>query len=261
MQFKFKHLQKIVGGFFLLAVVLIIVLLVLVARGQRWFQAAVPYHCFFDRTGGLAVGAGVTIRGLEAGKVRVVSLEPDNRIRVDIEIYRKYADRIRTKSLAKLLAPLVGSSSLEIAPGPQDVPLIPHEGTIPSKEEGAADLDQLIESATELIEQLEDPKGDLMETLASVNRITKKVADALEEKKGQPGMLDELASSISHLDNLLAMLDESSPDIQDSIVEARRALKEANKVIRAAQKSIFLRGHVERYLKEDTTLRTEGRAR
>jgi ABC-type transporter Mla subunit MlaD len=261
MHFKFKHLQKIVGGFFLLTVVVIIVLLTIVARGQRWFQHYIPYQCYFARGSGLSDGDNVTINGLKAGKVKSVSLSDDNRIHVELQLFAKYADRIRQKSLVKMILPIVGSAALDINPGPQDVPIIPRGSLIPSREEGGADLDALISGAIDLIDELENPEGNLMGMLANLDNLTKSVADALKSKDGKPGMLVEAQSAVGHLDSILATLDESRPDIRDAIVEARRSLYETNKVIKALQKSVFLRGNIKQQLQEDSTLQFEGRAR
>ncbi len=261
MHFKFRHLQKIVGGFFLLTVILVIVLLTMVARGQRWFQAYTPYHCFFASGGGLAAGSTVTINGLEAGKIQHVQLTPENRVRVDLQVFSEYADRIRAESMAKLVMPIVGSAGVEIAPGPTGAAAIEPGGLIPSRVEGGGDLDALIGNANELIAELKDPQGDLMEALANTNEATKLIVEGLEAKPGRPAMLDELSSAVGHLDGVLDSLDAASPDIRDAIIEARRGLREANRVIRALQKSILLRGNIEQYLKEDSTLQYEGRAR
>ncbi len=261
MHFKFRNLQKIVGGFFLLTVVVIIMLLTIVARGQRWFQHYIPYQCYFARGGGLVGGDDVTINGIKAGKVHRVSLSDDNRIHVELQIYAKYSDRIREKSLVKMILPMVGSATLDIDPGLQDVPSILKGGIIPSIKEGGADLDALISSAIELVNELEDPEGNLMGMLANLDDLTKSVSGALKSKPGKPGMLVEVQSAVGHLDSVLATLDESKPEIRDAIVEARRSLYETNKVIKALQKSIFLRGNIEQQLDEDSTLQFEGRAR
>ena len=259
MHFKFRHLQRVVGGFFLLACIIVVLLLVIVARGQRWFQPFVPYTIVFANGGGISEGASVMIQGLGAGRVRSLSLDESNRVKVGVRLFAQYADRIRTDSLAKLTVPMIGSARLEVDLGPQQGAIIPRGGTIPSQSEKGGDLDALIQSATDLVTELKDPKGDLMEALGNINGATGSIATGLAAKPGQQPLMEELSSAISNLDAVLGMLDEKSPDIQDAIVEARRGLTEANKVIRALQKSVFIRGHIERYLKEDPTLRMENR--
>jgi len=267
MHFKFKYIQKIVGGFFLLTLLIIMILLVIVARGQRWFQSYTPYVTHFQNGGGLHAGSMAMIRDLEAGRVASVKLDEENRVRVNIELFRKYSDRIRSGSRAVVIKPVVGSVFLDVVLGPKENELILPGGEIPSREDGGGGLDELIGSTTKLVEELRNPGGDLMKTLENVNVATKGLADAMTKNDSTVRMLlerrdlyDELTSSMSHMNNLLAVLDESSPEIRDTITEARKGLRELNKVVRALQKSIFLRGNMERYLKEDSTLRYEGRA-
>lgn len=266
MHFKFRHIEKIVGGFFLLTCIIVVVLLVLVARGQRWFQQYTPYVCFFARGGGLHAGSAVMIQGLEAGRIRDIALSPDNRVRIDVEVFRQYADRIRAASLAKLSDPLIGSSTLEIVPGPQEKPLLPAGGVIPSEEVSGQDLDALIASATDLVRDLDDPDGDLKRALGNINRASRDLSDSLAKREGTLRQLierrelyDKLVSATGHLDRVLAALDEKNPDIKDAVSDARRGIEEAGKVILAMQRSIFLRGNIERYLREDSALRSEGR--
>lgn len=268
MHFKFRHLQKIVGGFFILSCVIIVVLFMIVARGKRWFEHYVHYTTHFADGGGIHAGTDVMIQGLQAGQVKGVRIEPDNSVRVDFGLFRRYAPGIREGGTVELAEPIVGSNRLEISLGPQDAPPIPHGGEIPSKSRTESDLDALIDQAARLVKKLDDPQGDLMQILTNVNRATKKLADSLAEKRGTLGLLvedrrfyDELLSATTHLDKVLSTLDDSRPEIRDALTEARRGLEEANKVIRALQKSIFIRGGIEQYLKEDAALRAEGRAK
>ena len=264
MHFKFRHIQKIVGGFFLLTCIIVVILLVLVARGQRWFQPYAGYSCYFDRGGGLKVGDSVMIQGLEAGTIKNLAIEVDNRVRVDFAVFKQYADRIREGSLVKLSQPVIGSSRIEVDLGSGDGPRIPKGGAIPSEESAGSGLDRLIENAGKLVDELEDPEGDLMGTLKNINEFTK----ALAEKDGSIRMLvekrklyDDLESAAGHLNSVLATVDDKGPEISDAISEARKGLAEANKVIAALKKSIFLRGNVKEHLSQDSTLKADGRIR
>jgi len=268
MHFKFKHLNKIIGAFFILTCILILGLLTIVARGQRWFQDYTSYYCYLSDGGGLSVGSPVMIRRLEAGKVAKLSLAENNKVRVDLNLFSQYQDKIRKGSVIKLVEPLVGSSRLEIVPGLEDTELVSAKGQISAEESAEGSLNILIEEATKLIKELENPEGDMMQALANVNRTTKNLAEAMEKKQGTFQMLlenkelyENLNSSIVHLDSLLSDLDQTAPDLADAIVEARRGLEETNKVLRALQKSIFLRGNIEKEMKVDSTLQMDGRAK
>ncbi|MBU2574513.1 MAG: MCE family protein [Elusimicrobia bacterium] len=287
MHFKFKHRQKIVGGFFLLSCVIVIILLVIVARGQKWLQAYVPYVAYIDEGKGLRVGTGVTIKGLDAGQVSSVDLGPDNRVKVGIKVFRHYAGKINSSASISLVQPIIGSNSLEIIPGPDNAAPIARGGVIPSVDEGKIDFKPLIDTTTRLIKDLQNPsgnlmqtltnvnaatknlqnpQGDLMQALANVNAATKKLTDALGSQNGTIGMLmekrelyDKLASAADHLDKVLAGIEASTPEIKASISAARTDLEESEKVIRSLQKNFFIRGNIEKRMNEDSSLRIEGR--
>ncbi len=268
MYFKFRHLQKLVGGFFILSCIIILGLIVIVARGQRWFQEYVPYKCIFSHAGGLTVGSGVSIQKLEAGKVSSLTLNEDNNVLITIDLFKQYQDRIRQGTLVKLSEPMIGSSSIAIIPGPKDAPLINKNDLISSKDIADDTLDALISYATDLIKQLQAPNGDLMQSLKSVNSVTGNLNKALTKNNNTLSMLvnnrelyDNLNSSVKNLDKILSDLSQSSPDLADAVVEARRGLEETNKVLMALQKSIFLRGNIEQQMKVDSTLQVGERAR
>ena len=287
MHFKFKHKEKIIGAFFILSCIIIIILLVIVARGQKWLQAYVPYVVYFEEGRGLRVGTGITIKGLDAGRVSSVDLGPDNRVKVGVNVFRNYAGKINTGAKIALIQPMIGSSSLEIIPGPDKAAPIVRGGVIRSVDEGKIDLKVLIDNTARLINNLENPRGDLMQSLANVNTAAKKVAnpqgdlmqalanvniaskklaEALGPEKGTIGMLlekrelyDKLSSAALHLDNVLTGAEDSMPEIKTSISTARTNLEESEKVIRSLQKNFLIRGDIEKRLKEDSSLSSEGR--
>ncbi len=287
MHFKFKHRQKLIGAFFLLSCAIVLILLAIVARGQKWLQSYSPYVAYFEEGRGLRIGTSITIKGLDAGKVSSVGLGPDNRVKVGVKVFREYARKINTGAKISLVQPMLGSNSLEIIPGPDNAPPLPKGGVIPSVDEGKVDLKALIDNTARLIANLESPRGDLMQTLANVNSATrsvanpqgdlmqalanvnaatKKLADALSSETGTIGMLmekrelyDKLSSSALHLDNILAGMEESTPELKASISAARTDLEESEKVIRSLQKNFLIRGNIEKRLKEDASLGFEGR--
>lgn len=104
-------------------------------------------------------------------------------------------------------------------------------------------------------------------TMANIQSATKTLSEGLAKKDGSLMQLiekrefyDDISSAADHLDHILAEIDRKSPDISDSITEARQAIDEANKVIKAIQKSIFIRGYLQERT-EDAVLRSEGRIR
>lgn len=266
MYFKFKYLNKIVGGFFILTCIIVIILLMIVARGQRWFQTYTPYTAYFDQGDGLGLGTPVMINGIRSGMIDSISLDENNRINVVLKIFSQYSKNIKEGSEIKIVTPLFGSANLEILPGPTQNNVILPKGVISTVSGEQSSLDALIEETMALIEMLKDPNGDLAGSLKNFNSTSRRIDSMLSSRGGTLGMLIEsrdlynrLISVTNHLNHLVSIVDESSPDIRDAITGAREGIKEANRTIRAVQKSIFIRGHVEKYLAEDSALKVEGR--
>lgn len=252
----------------MLSCALVVVLLVLVARGQRWFQQYEDYVAYFDRGSGLDAGAEVLIKGLSAGMVSKIGLDRYDRVRVDLKIFKQYADRIRERSEIELSSPMIGSAKLSINPGPQDSKPIQPGGLITSTQEAGADFDALIESAKDLVSDLDDPKGDLKQAIANINIATKEISNSIASKKGSLGMLigerelyDHLISITKQIDRIVGEIDRSTPDIRDSFSSARSGLEEANKVIRALEENFLIKGGIERQLGEMGSMRIEGRTK
>jgi len=261
MQFKFKHVEKIVGGFFVVGVAIVVVLVFVIARGQRWFQDYSHYSTCFSDAMGLRTGDAVMMRGMDAGRVFKMTLEGGDRVRVDFGVFTEYSDRMREGCKAAVDAPVVGSAFLKIIiPKGGHGQKLASGGVVPSIGEGGG-LDALIASANRLIDSMNAPQGDLKRSLANISAITRSISDALTKNDTtlkrlveRKDLYNNLNSSMKHLKSILFALDESSPDMRDAIVEARRGLKEVNKVVRALQKSIFLRGNITQHLKENSTL-------
>lgn len=250
MYFKFKHLDKLVGGFFILAIICLLALLVTVARGQRWFQDYNPYHCSFSSGKGIRIGDSVIINGLEAGRVMQISLTDDDRVDVTFKIFSRYTNHIREGTKAVINAPMVGSAIVMLKLGPTDAQILKPGSDIPSGEEEASDLDELISSATDLTKKLGDPDGSLMTIINDIAKGRGTVGKLIID----PALHNRFAAIAKNIQGITKSLDEASPDLKDAIVAARKDLEEANKVIHALQRSIFLRGSIENYLEEERLL-------
>lgn len=260
MHFKFRHLDKLVGGFFIISVVSLILLMVVVARGRHWFERYVPYYSMFNSGRGLNIGDPVMIKGLKTGKVISVRLEQGNNVKVEYKILAKHSDLITDGVNAQVSAPVVGSASVVINLGQSDKPILKSGSQIPSVEESGGGLDELIADADILVKKLKDPDGNFMDTLANLKDATGDLKKTMAGK-GSLGQLitksdlyDRFLKIAKHLQVLSETLDETSPDMRDAVVAARRDLEEAEKVIKALQKSIFLRGSIEQYLGDERLL-------
>lgn len=103
----------------------------------RLFEARYTIHADFVEVGGLAEGATVRLAGVQIGRVSGVHLpgQPGGRVRVDLTIARRYADRIRQDSVARIETQgLLGDRIVEITVGSASAPPVPAGATLASRD-------------------------------------------------------------------------------------------------------------------------------
>src|SRR5947207_8777933 len=97
----------------------------------RLFEARYTIHADFTEVAGLTEGATVRLAGVQIGRVGGVHLpgQPGGKVRVDLNIARRYADRIRKDSIARIETQgLLGDKVVEVTVGtPATPPLQPGE--------------------------------------------------------------------------------------------------------------------------------------
>src|SRR5687767_11706659 len=125
------------GVFVLLGVVLFTAALFMIGSRRMLFEQRFPIHTEFSRLGQLEVGAAVRVAGLDAGEVTDIAIPatPSGKFRVRMEVRDDLHQLIRTDSVATTQTEgLVGASFVNIAPGTDQAPVIPEEGTIPGRD-------------------------------------------------------------------------------------------------------------------------------
>ncbi|MFH1652798.1 MAG: MlaD family protein [Pseudomonadota bacterium] len=264
--FKFKHINKLIGAFAILAFFILLAFIVMIARGQKWFQDYAHYQCSFSKSGGIKVGAPVTINDLQAGSVKKLVLDDENRVTFSIEVFKEYSDRIREGTQASLYIPFVGQSTVVLKLGDQSLPLIPEKGAIKVKDMGEGDLGAMITSATKLLDELNDPDSNLQGILNNVEGITKRIDTTINKEDGtfrlimeHRDLYDQAIKLVKHANEVMGAVANSSGDVEASILEARRALEEANKIILALEDSFLLKSKIQKLENEPATLVNQGR--
>src|SRR5881409_3138828 len=103
----------------------------------RLFESRYTIHADFTEVGGLAEGATVRLAGVQIGRVSGVELppQPGGKVRVNLNISREYADRIRQNSVARIETQgLLGDKIVEITVGTPDAPVVPPDGVIAARD-------------------------------------------------------------------------------------------------------------------------------
>src|SRR6184192_3551525 len=109
-----------VGLFVLVALAVFLATIYALGARARLFEARYVVYADFTEVGGLTEGATVRLAGVQIGRVSGVHLpaEPGGKVRVDMTIARRYGDRVRKDSVARIETQgLLGDRIVEITVG------------------------------------------------------------------------------------------------------------------------------------------------
>src|SRR3990172_6926276 len=130
-------LQLRIGAFILVALGVFLAIVYLLGAQARYFERKYDLVAEFTEGGGLIEGATVRLAGVQIGRVTNVALAPQagGKVRVTLTIARRFSDRIRQNSEARIVTQgLLGDKLVEITMGmPDSRPLEPGS-TLQSRE-------------------------------------------------------------------------------------------------------------------------------
>ncbi len=109
-----------VGVFVLVALAAFLGAVYALGARAKLFEARYTIHADFTEVGGLVEGATVRLAGVQIGRVSAVNLppQPGGKVRVDLTIARRFSDRIRKNSVARIETQgLLGDRIVEITVG------------------------------------------------------------------------------------------------------------------------------------------------
>jgi phospholipid/cholesterol/gamma-HCH transport system substrate-binding protein len=210
----------------------------MIGEETQLFVRKSRYYSEFLNVSGLRAGNPVQLNGVDVGKVEEVILPEDmgeSLIRVWLSVDRRYADRVREDSQAKIKTlGLLGDRFVEITSGTPAAEVVPDGGEIPAAP--ATNVDQLIASGEDTMENVvaissslrtilarmergeglagqltteegEELSGSVLRTMQTVERVAKSV----ERGEGALGRLiydqelgDRLAAAVTGFEELIA---------------------------------------------------------
>lgn len=155
------------------SLVVLMIFVFFIGSEQKIFSRKNEYKVRLDNVTGLAEGNPVKISGVTVGVIRDITLPRDPKMRdVDIILMvdRKYADRIRTDSRARLkkLGLLAGDSYIDISPGSPKFDAAEPGSLIPAARQ--TNVDQLISSGEDLVDNFVQISYSLKNILGRVDR-------------------------------------------------------------------------------------------
>lgn len=131
MNFKFKHTEKIVGIFVILAFLLLIGTIISISISKKMFIKTFSFKTKLSDAEGLSTSTPINFKGYVIGKVKKFLLDADNNIDVDFVVYKDFRDKVVVGSaIYRQVNPISGGMSL-ILLYPNKLPVsLSKEGTI-----------------------------------------------------------------------------------------------------------------------------------
>ena len=226
MKFGFRHADKFVGLFILVAVVFLGSSLVVTSINSRWFAKDYEYFSRFFSASGLSVGMPLKLRGFEIGKIKKITLNDQNKVDVTLVIYDTYIDKITENSVIELTTNPIGlGGGLNFYPGVASDMLLEEFSYIPSNQ--SKEGRELLAS-----DKVDNPGGEdainaLMENInpilsgvdnmiLSMTGILNQVETALAGNQSGPlgGMLVNLETTTTQINTILPAVNAILIEVQ-----------------------------------------------
>src|SRR6266545_5141719 len=169
-------LQMRIGAFSLLGLVVFLAIIYLLGAQARYFERKYTLTAEFTEVGGLIEGATVRLAGVQIGRVTRVELppQPGGKVRVTLTMARRFADRIRRNSEARIVTQgLLGDKLVEITVGLPDAPPLASGDTIATRD--PFEMQEMFAAGVETLAQINRLAVTLRKTVDRVDRVTEEV--------------------------------------------------------------------------------------
>jgi phospholipid/cholesterol/gamma-HCH transport system substrate-binding protein len=183
------------GVFVGLTLALLAVVVLLIGKATRIFDTQASYHMYFENVEGLKTDSPVWLGGLEVGRVSGIDFLSDledPRIDVKIELAKRFANRIRADSVARITGRgVLGDKAIDISMGSARVPAIPPGGEIPSGSSG--ELTTLLKHG-----------GEVLENAVAITKDLRRAASAYSD----PALKDDIAATLASFRSIFGRVEK-----------------------------------------------------
>ncbi|MCF6252795.1 MAG: MlaD family protein [Methylococcaceae bacterium] len=183
-QVSYSYRERMVGFFVFSGLILLLLFIVISVKNQHLFERRVIFYIELDSSEGINQGSLVTVLGAEAGRVSGLSLAPNQKIRVAIEVYEGQHGLIRqgAKVIVNRLTN-IGNALIEIRSDSIDAPMLADGTTLPVEETPSLNdlllgLANIVRSAdsNNLLSKFELILPKVEQTLENVHEIIAQIA-------------------------------------------------------------------------------------
>jgi phospholipid/cholesterol/gamma-HCH transport system substrate-binding protein len=240
-------LQLRIGAFVVISLVVFLGLIYLLGAQARYFERKYDLVAEFTEVGGLIEGATVRLAGVQIGRVTNVALAPTagGKVRVTLTIARRFSDRIRQSSEARIVTQgLLGDKLVEITMGmPDSRPLEPGS-TLQSREPFEvgrmfAEGTDALSAITALVRSLQASLDRLntagtLEDLDAAVKSTRRVTERLEGL-GRDGAFGDVAAAARSARRITEQVEKGGGWLHTLVYEEPEALRRLNTLLGGAQ--------------------------
>lgn len=254
MNYKLTAVERSVGFFLLLCFFGMFVIGAGVLAKNLFWKDKVTFNLKLTTAGQLQEGSKVQLKGMTIGNVSQVKLDDNAEVIAKIEVSREYYKFFTTASQVQIINPMViGDKVVELKyiPGPY---VVPAGSFLPVVEN-----EDLINKLSSLdLKDVAPILASLKSTLTKTDLIAGKVNGQLPKLFAKTDKIsNEAVQAIQGTNKLIVDLQDTAPllknmakDMPEMSEKSLKAVNEAIVVLRAMQKSFFLKSGAEEARKE-----------
>ena len=225
------------------ALIAAFILYVMYARGV--FEQTQRLTLTADNSEGVIPGMDMTFAGFPIGRVRQVSLAPDGKVNILVDIPKDDAKWLRTTSVFTLESSVVGETRLRAFSGILSDPPLPDQAQRPVlRGDAGAEIPRLMSTARTLLENLEAmtrPDSAIGATLANVETLSGRLNGkygVLGTALGGDAEAQQLLQTLRRVDALLTKTDSRVFGKNGVMDDAQGAVRELNGMLADARTTL-----------------------
>ena len=190
-----------VGVFILVALAAFLGMIYALGAKARLFEPKYTVYADFTEVGGLSEGATVRLAGVQIGRVAGVHLpeDPGGKVRVDLSIARRFANRIRADSVARIETQgLLGDKIVEISVGTASAPSIKPGASLAARD--PADFGAVVSQGAQTVKDVAALAASLRETAEGLKQ-SRLVEEATATMTNARKVTDQIARIVNEVEH------------------------------------------------------------
>lgn len=247
------RIHQIVGVFVLVPLLILGAVVFMVAKSENLFEEKYEITTLFSEGHGLKPGQPVVLLGLPIGRVLKVEFTEQNDAKVTLEILKKYQEKVRQNSVAKMgkTGGFVGEPQIEIMVGNKSKPVIPPGGHIEAEEpfnvaELLAEVKPLVEIVKKMVARVDQITQDVHTTVKTGNEALGNVRDATTRlpetldnvKQSSVTIRDAARTAAAEIPGITAGVRKSVARVGDAVEDVKATTAKLPAVVDSAKGAV-----------------------